>query len=276
MSDEANSPASPCPGPCDVAIPIVYPNQPISIPAGEVKKKIPFDLDIRASLEATFTQPGSSPPLSIGRWNGDNAYVLGLGHAGIAMIDGKTGSVKYFEYGRYDAAAYGQVREVASIASIKIDFDPVTRNPTKGSLDQLAAALTKTNGGPYGFESIYVKLENGAFQTMVSFAQKRKAAVQSRSAAAYDVAGNHCFTFSMEVAAAAGVRVLDARNAPKLDVLLRGGNMFSRGLVGGFAPDFEVPSRQMRALQGTYRALNVTASGTVDAGFQYPAGLNAK
>lgn len=79
--DDVANPSSPCPGPCDVAIPVVYPNQPIAIPASEVRKNIPFELDVRASLEATFTQPNSAPPLSIDRWNGDNAYVLGLGHA---------------------------------------------------------------------------------------------------------------------------------------------------------------------------------------------------
>lgn len=274
--NDAASPASPCPGPCDVAIPLVYPNQPIMIPAAEVARQIPFELDIRASLEATFTRPRSSPPLSIDRWNGNDAYVLGLGHAGIAMIDGTTGAVKYFEYGRYDPAAYGLVREVGSVANVKISFDPKTKDPTPASLNQLAAALTKTNNGPYGFEAIYVKLANGAFQAMVNFAQTRKADTLARRAPAYSVANNHCFTFSMQVAAAVGIRTLTARNAPKLDVQLRGGNLVTRGIVGMGAPDFEVPARQMRALQGEYRAFNASSAGTVLPGFQYPAGLNAK
>lgn len=274
--DDVANPASPCPGPCDVAIPIVYPNQPITIPAAEVGKQIPFDLDIRASLQATFTQPNSSPPLSIKQWNGDDAYVLGLGHAGIAMIDGATGAVRYYEYGRYDPAAFGQVRQVAGVSGITISFDPADGNPTRASLLQLGDALTRTNGGPYGFEAIYVKLANGAFATMVEFAEARKSAVQSRTANAYSVADNHCFTFAMEVAGAAGVRMANARSAPKLDVQLQGGNFLTRGVVGGMAPEFEVPARQMRALQQGYRRFNVSESGTIAADFQYPHGLNTK
>lgn len=274
--EDVANPSSPCPNPCDVAIPIVYPNQPIAIPATEVAKQIPFELDVRESLEATFTQPGASPPLSIARWNGDDAYVLGLGHAGIAMIDGTTGAVKYYEYGRYDRANYGQVRSVTSIAGITISFEPSTGDPINASLLQLAAALTQTNGGPYGFEAVYVKLANGAFNAMVSFSETRKAEVQAHSAPAYNVASNHCFTFAMEVASAAGVRTLDARSAPKLDVQLRGGNIVTRGLVGSLAPEFEVPARQMRALQRSYRAFNVTGGGMINADFEYPTGLNSK
>lgn len=277
MSDDAlTSPSSPCPGPCDVAIPIVYPRQPITIPAAEVARQIPFQIDVRASMQATFTQPASSPPLSISRWRGDDAAVEGLGHAGIAMIDGRSGAVRYYEYGRYDAAGFGQVRQVAAVSAITISFDERTGNPTADSLAQLAAALTRTNGGPYAVEAVYVKLANGAFDAMKDFADRRMAEVRSRSARPYNVASNHCFTFATEVAAAAGVRVGSTRSAPKLELQLRGGNFLTRGIVGAAAPDFEVPARQMRALQQHYRPFNVSASGQIVGGFDFPRTLNAR
>lgn len=274
--DDVANPSSPCPNPCDVAIPIVYPNQPITIPADEVAKQIPFELDIRDSLQATFTQPGTAPALSIASWNGNDAHVLGLGHAGIAMIDGATGAVKYYEYGRYDSGNYGRVRSVASVEQIKISFEPRTGNPTTASLQQLASALTRTNGGPNGFEAVYVKLANGAFKAMVSFSETRKAEVVARRAAAYNIASNHCFTFAMEVASAVGVRTQSAKTAPKLDVQLKGGNLVTRGLVGSMAPEFEVPARQMRVLQQSYRAFDVSSAGQISSSFAYPTGLNTK
>ena len=114
---------------------------------------------------------------------------------------------------------------------------------------------------------------------MVSFAETRKAQVArgpSGGAAIYSVENNHCFTFAMEVAASAGVRTSAARNATRLEVDLVGGNIATRMLIRAGAPDFEVPGRQMRALQQSYRAFNVDANGTIDTGFRFPAGLNAR
>ncbi|MEM8849591.1 MAG: hypothetical protein AAGE03_06090 [Pseudomonadota bacterium] len=272
----ADNPASPCPGPCDVAIPIVYPSQPITIPAAEVERQIPFDIDVRASLTETFTNPDSRPPLRIARWVGDNAKVLGLGHAGIAMINGRTGGVAYWEYGRYDAASYGEVRSVAAVSALTMAFDPETGNPTPASLNALAGRLIGTNGGPYAVEAAYIKLPNDSYGLMNSFARDRKRDVAARQAARYDVAGNHCFTFAMEVAAYVGVRTSAARQAPKLDVELRGGNALTRGLISWRAPEFEVPARQMRALQQSYQKLIISAGGTVSSAFRYPLGLNSK
>jgi hypothetical protein len=274
QDDAIDSPSSPCPGPCDVAIPVVYPHQLIKIPGAEVDAQVPFEIDIAASMRATFTDPDSSPPLSIARTSGRDVYVDGLGHAGIAMINGRTGEVRYYEYGRYDPAEYGQVRQVPDVSNVTITFGE-DGNPDRPSLDALAQALTRTNGR-YAFEGVYVKLANGAFDVMKDFAEARKAAVASRSAAEYNVSSNHCFTFAMEVAASAGVVTSRARSAPTLDVELVGGNWATRGMIAGVAPDFEVPARQMRALQGQYRAFNASSSGTVDSDFDFPSGLNAR
>ena len=276
QDNPVNSPARPCPGPCDVAIPIVYPAQPITIPAAEVERQVPFEIDVRASLEATFTRPDSRPPLRIQNWRGANPRVLGLGHAGIAIINGRTGGVAYWEYGRYDDAGFGQVRQVPAVASVAMSFDETTGNPTQASMNALAAQLVRTNGGPYAVEAVYVKLANGAFDIMKNFARTRQRDVIARRAPRYDVAGNHCFTFAMEVAGSAGVRTSAARNAPKLDVQLRGGNMLTRGLIGTFAPEFEVPARQMRALHGVYQPLHIGTNGNVSQAFRFPAGLNSR
>lgn len=274
QDDAFDSPISPCPGPCDVAIPVVYPHQLIMIPGAEVERQVPFEIDIAASMQATFTDPDSDPPLSIARSSGRNVHVDGLGHAGIAMIDGTTGAARYFEYGRYDPANFGRVQQSPAVAAVTITFGP-DGNPDQASLNALANALTLTNG-QYAFDGVYVKLANGAFDVMKDFAEARTTAVASQSAAAYDVASNHCFTFAMEVAASAGVMTSRARSAPKLDVRLVGGNIATRALISAFSPEFEVPARQMRALQRQYRPFTANRSGTIRSGFDFPAGLNAR
>ncbi|MEO0667163.1 MAG: hypothetical protein AAFZ99_04555 [Pseudomonadota bacterium] len=273
QDDPTDSPASPCPGPCDVAIPIVYPAQPITIPAAEIRSRVPFGLDVRASLEATFTVPDSRPPLRIERWAGDDPRVLGLGHAGIALINGRTGGVAYWEYGRYDAANFGLVREVADVAAVTMEFEPDTGNPTTSSMNALARQLVRTNGGPYAVEAAYIKLSNGSFGIMNSFARDRQRAVAARSAAAYDVASNHCFTFAMEVAASAGVRTAALRNADPLQLQTVG---WAGGMVRAIADRYEVPARQMRALQRQYQKLIISANATVSQAFRFPAVLNGR
>lgn len=274
----ADNPESPCPAACDVAIPVVYWQQPIKIPADQVAERIPFDIDLRASMESTFTNSDSSPPISIERWSGNSPYVSGLGHAGIAMINGQTGAVAYWEYGRYDRAQFGEVRTVPAVSSVTMTFDEAG-NPERGALEKLARALTTTNGPARLYEGVYIKLANGSFDRMVEFAENRRDAVAqgpSGGAESYSVESNHCFTFAMEVAAVAGVRTSAARNAPPLEVELIGGNMATRALIRSFSPNFEVPGRQMRALQQSYRAFNVSSEGAIDSGFEFPTALNSK
>lgn len=45
-----------------------------------------------------------------------------LGHAGVLLIDNKTGVTKYYEYGRYDKEGKGVVRTFA-VPNVKIGQD---------------------------------------------------------------------------------------------------------------------------------------------------------
>lgn len=263
-----------CPGPCDVAIPLVYPNQPITIPTAAVRASVPFEgIDVEASLQETFTDPVASPPLSIQSERPQGPAVIGLGHAGIAIINGVTGAVAYFEYGRYDGArGFGRVREVHLSSSI-ITFD-YSNKPEASSFASLLRSLARTNNqtSGYDFEAVYIELPNGAFDIMKEFAERRRQQVEAGSegdAIPYNIANNHCFTFATEVISEVGVSV-NLRQANPLNLKLQGGNFFSRGAVNTLAPTFEVPARQMRALQTQHPALNVSKEGHVTNGFQFP------
>lgn len=282
MGDETDNPVQACPCPPDVVIPIVYYNQPITIPVAAVQEKVPFDdIDVRESMHQTFTDPDSNPPLSIAGVTPKGPKVLGLGHAGVAFINGKDGNVSYYEYGRY-GGDYGKVRHEGGLVEVgggakqrlTVEFGE-DHNPTPQSFQTLLKNLTQTNVTARAYWATYTKLANGAYDIMQRFAEKRIAEVAAGRADGYDVASNHCFTFAMEVAAQAGVNA-DVSSAPDLEIILVGGNMFIRGAVSVLAPSFEVPARQMLILQDRYRPLSVNSSGSIVGSFEFPTAMGSR
>ena len=213
-------------------------------------------------LCATFNRPDTNPPLSIVAQNDTQVRVAGLGHAGVVIINGETGQTRYFEYGRY-GGDYGSVRE-RPVADVTMGNHC---NPSTVSLNALARDITRTNGGPYGFEAAYIKLQDGAYERMLRFIEQRMADVRARRARAYDINDNHCFTFAVEVAAVGGARSSVA-SAPDLEVRL-----VSRLGFGIDAPDdlnVALPSRQIQVLQRRYNRFSVGTNGQVPAGFTPP------
>ena len=47
------------------------------------------------------------------------------------------------EYGRYDVADFGLVREVKNVAAVTMEFEPDTGNPTAASRNALARQLVR-------------------------------------------------------------------------------------------------------------------------------------
>lgn len=284
MGDETDNPVQSCPGPCDAVIPIVYYNQPITIPYSAITDQMNFGeslvIDTKQSVQRTFTKPNTSPPLEISQTSSAGVKVKGLGHAGVAFVNGITGDVAYYEYGRYDPANYGEVRYADGLVKISggspqrlsVSFGD-DHNPTAASFNTLLTNLTKTNRGPYAFWATYTKLANGAYDIMKTFAELRMQQVSQRTSAAYNINSNHCFTFALEVATEAGLRA-DVAAAPDLRVILVARN----GATLDAPEDLAVglPSRQMLELQKKYRALNVDSSGKIQGNFIFPQTLNAK
>ncbi|MEO0691930.1 MAG: hypothetical protein AAFY90_03530 [Pseudomonadota bacterium] len=67
----------------------------------------------------------------------------GLGDDGIALINGRTGGVACWEYGRYGVADFGLVRELENVAAVTMEFEPDTGNPTAASRNALARQLVR-------------------------------------------------------------------------------------------------------------------------------------
>ena len=251
----------------DVAIPVVYPNQPITIEDRWITDEMTWGqwigLDLGDSYERTFNRPDTSPPLKIVDTSRSGIKVTGIGHAGVTIIDGKSGETRYYEFGRYGGLS-GAVREVA-VPDVTIGGD---KNPTKASFDALLKAMTETNrGGPYAFEGVYIKYPVGRFAVMKAYAEQRTKDQASGAAPAYDPAKNHCFTFAVDVVRAGGASA-SVSGAPYLDIRLedRLGNTHEA------PPDllFELPSRQVRVLQGQHPPISVGTGGSITNGFTFP------
>lgn len=123
-----------------------------------------------------------------------------LGHAGVLLIDNKTGTTKYYEYGRYATkdGTKGRVRKV-TIPDVIIGEDG---KPTAASLKKVMAAISKRSGQGGRIEGAYTK---GDFKTMNDFAQAllkesnpgNKEYKKDRDP--YDLFDNNCGTFACNV-----------------------------------------------------------------------------
>ena len=123
-----------------------------------------------------------------------------LGHAGVLLIDNKTGRTKYYEYGRYGTndGTKGRVRRV-TIPDVVIGKDG---KPTAVSLKKVMSAISKKSGHGGRIEGAYVK---GDFNLMNDYA-KGKLNESNTGSEGYDkdrdpysLLSNNCGTFACDV-----------------------------------------------------------------------------
>jgi len=123
----------------------------------------------------------------------------GLGHAGILLIDNKTGLAKYYEYGRYDKEGKGIVRQRA-VPNVAMDKN--TGMPTQESLNKVLGVISKEAGHGGDVTGAYVKNDN--FKEMNEHAQEQKAQNDNPDRKEYSITGNNCATFMKETLEAGG------------------------------------------------------------------------
>ena len=146
----------------DVVIPIVFPDYRIRADLGEIKPrtvKTPVG-DVR------------TPRIDL-----DLGKVPYLGHAGVLFYHGDSGLTKYFEYGRYDAAARGLVRRLP-VPDVSLDTDGRT---TKVSLTTVMRSISTKSGQSGRLAAAYIEV-HGKFEVMHDFAKDEmsKAATKKR------------------------------------------------------------------------------------------------
>lgn len=121
-----------------------------------------------------------------------NGYPM-TGHAGVLLIDNKTGYTKYYEYGRYDKAERGWVRTY-SIPNVKLGEDG---RPTAESLNKVMSVISKTSGKGQKIEGAY--FESDKFKEMNDYAKGKLNENSDQNRTPYNILTNNCGTFADDV-----------------------------------------------------------------------------
>jgi hypothetical protein len=119
--------------------------------------------------------------------------VSNLGHAGVLLIDNKTGLTKYYEYGRYDSEGKGLVRSIA-VSNVIIRKDG---KPTEKSLQKVLGQLSKKSGQNGRIEGAYIESDN--FEAMNNYAKEKMAENSDPDRESYSLRNNNCGTFGCDV-----------------------------------------------------------------------------
>lgn len=119
--------------------------------------------------------------------------ISGLGHAGVLLIDNKSGLTKYYEYGRYDKEGKGLVRS-QTIPNVEIGKDG---KPTHESLQKTLSAISEKAGQGGRIEGAYIESEN--FESMNNYAKQRLKDNQNDNRTPYSLTSNNCGTFAKDV-----------------------------------------------------------------------------
>ena len=116
-----------------------------------------------------------------------------LGHAGVLLIDNKTGVTKYYEYGRYDKEGKGVVRTFA-VPNVKIGQD---EKPTLESLNKTLSIISEQAGHAGRIEGAYI--ESDKFKEMKNYAESKIAENANSKRKEYSLRNNNCGTFAADV-----------------------------------------------------------------------------
>jgi RHS repeat-associated protein len=161
------------------------------------------DPDGHDSLALSFDNYHAAGPLGI--------HVPFTGHAAVVTIDSK-GNTRGFEYGRYDKAQKGTVRE---LKTSKVTMK--NGKPTEASLKNLLKGIAKQEHNYTGTVSgAYYKMSDKDTQKVAGYALKREAQNSDANRTPYNLGitgkANNCATFCRDAVHAGGADTSKAEN----------------------------------------------------------------
>ena len=172
----------------DVVIPIVFPDYRIGVNTPPLDVSIP---DIVPVFDLTPTH------IKLPATKQNIPY---LGHAGVLLINGKTGLTRYFEYGRYDRAERGLVRK-QNVIDVRIGQNG---RPTMQTLRELLGQISVKSGRGGSIKAAYIEMDSGAFSRMDNYALGRMKSNNDPKRSPYELLNNSCLHFMKSVAEAGG------------------------------------------------------------------------
>jgi hypothetical protein len=171
----------------DVVITVVFPNYLVRVDTPRIEIDLP---DLPFGYIPGFPHHFQVPRVT--------ERIPHLGHAGAAFFDGHSGTTKYYEYGRYDAAAMGIVRKVA-MPDLHIEGESPL---SQACFDSSTISLRSGQGGT--ISGAYIELHQGAYSRMVSYCQRRIQENNNPGRAPYSLLTHSCCHFMKDVAVAGG------------------------------------------------------------------------
>ncbi len=146
------------------------------------------DYKVETGIRMTIKNPFTGKPIV-----NFKAPKMALGHAGVLIIDNKTGITSYYEYGRYDKEQKGIVRKV-SVSNVEIGEDG---KPTQESLDKVLGQISTKSGQGGKIEGTYV--ESDKAKEMKAYAEKVMAQNKDEKRDPYSLMSKNCATFAADV-----------------------------------------------------------------------------
>ena len=114
------------------------------------------------------------------------------GHAGVLLIDNKTGYTKYYEYGRYNGDVKGHVRTYA-VPNVVIKDG----KPTEESFNTVLDVISSKSGHDGKIKGAYVESDN--FDAMNDYAAEKVKEKNNEDRTPYNILKNNCGTFADDV-----------------------------------------------------------------------------
>lgn len=169
----------------DIVIPIVFPDFKVAVEIQKTK----VDVFPWSSFD-DFHIPSYKDRIS------------NLGHAGILFINGKVGTTKYYEYGRYDPP-----KNLGLVVKARNLPDAVVKNGKIDltSLKKPLSFISRISGQSGRIQGVYIEVEN-KYDAMLGHAELRKSQNASPARRSYDLISNSCIHFVKEITEKAGVR----------------------------------------------------------------------
>ncbi len=118
----------------------------------------------------------------------------GLGHAGVLLINNKTGVTKYYEYGRYKTYD-GVAGKVQTLKTSKVVLDKDGK-PTIESLNNVLGEISKGAGKGGRILGAYIKSDQ--FDAMNNYANEKLKENKDPKRDPYSLNSNNCGTFGAD------------------------------------------------------------------------------
>lgn len=125
-----------------------------------------------------------------------------LGHAGVLLIDNKTGTTKYYEYGRYDKPMNRGIVRKPNISDVVMGENGL---PTQESLAKVMKEISEYSTHGSRIEGAYIKNDN--FKAMNDYALSGMALNSDPDRKAYHELNYQCGTFMCDVIEAGGAEI---------------------------------------------------------------------